>query len=419
MLRRRTTTSSTHICVLLPFFIAIDNKDDRQKISVSYVQAVSCVALGFLESQDRTSLEEMVRYSRYTSACLQIIENSHGIKIDFDPLQFIRDDKKKMIETEVEVYNQLHKPEDDPIIRELEQNVRTIMDKDVSSEDKGKCENPASNDQNRVITNGLDADERSISAMKELDSLIGLEDVKNQVRTLVNVLQIRKKCRQLNIKRPAITLHMVFTGNPGTGKTTVARILGRVYKETGLLSKGHMVEVGRADLVGKYVGHTLTNEDGGGFGQEAVETLLKLMEDNRDDIAVIVAGYPALMYEFLETNPGLRSRFPFIIQFPDYTGAELSRIFRRFCSENDIMPSGKVMSAVKSHFEKEASKKVKNYGNARAVRNYFERMIMNQANRLIRTECYEKDDLCEFISADLPGDNIFHKSMDHHSQFLV
>ena len=448
MMRRKTVSSTTpHICVLLPFFIAIDNQSDRQKVSVAYVQAICCVALGFLESQDRTSLEEMVRYSRYASACLKIIEKNHGIIIDFDPLLFIQEDKKKMIETAVEVYNQLHKPEDDPVIRELEQNVRTIMSKVVSREDRSRnSEDSTSIDEAYVNANdcGNGDDERTehISAMEELDSLIGLEDVKNQVRTLVNVLQIRKKCRQLNIKRPAITLHMVFTGNPGTGKTTVARILGRVYKETGLLSKGHMVEVGRADLVGKYVGHTavmvkevfekakggvlfideaysLTNEDGGGFGQEAVETLLKLMEDNRDDIAVIVAGYPALMYEFLETNPGLRSRFPFIIQFPDYTGAELSRIFRRFCSENDIMPSGKVMSAVKSHFEKEASKKVKNYGNARAVRNYFERMIMNQANRLIRTECYEKDDLCEFISADLPGDNIFHKSMDHHSQFVV
>ena len=244
-----------------------------------------------------------------------------------------------------------------------------------------------------------------VSAVEELNALIGLSEVKQKVKTLVNVLQVRKRCQQLNIKRPAIGHHMVFLGNPGTGKTAVARILGKIYKEAGLLSQGHIVEVGRVDLV-KYVGHTaamvkdvfeqarggilfideaysLTSEDGqGGYGKEAVETLLKLMEDNRDDIAVIAAGYPALMQEFLDSNPGFRSRFPFVIQFSDYSGTELTEIFKGFCRDNDIKPSRSIIRAVRNHFELEASKKVRNYGNARAVRNYFEQMMHESSQQV-------------------------------------
>ena len=127
----------------------------------------------------------------------------------------------------------------------------------------------------------------------------------------------------------------------------------------------------------------------------------------RDDIAVIAAGYPALMQEFLDSNPGFRSRFPFVIQFPDYSGEELTEIFEFFCRDNDIIPSRNVLRAVRSHFETEAPKRTRNFGNARAVRNYFEQMIMNQANRLVQCDSYRKDELCEFVMEDLPKKNIF------------
>lgn len=421
-------------------------------ISSVYVQTLCFIALGYLAAQEHTSLEDMVRYCRYATTCIQMIEKTLNEKVDFDPLGFIESDKKDLIITAVEVDKLLHKSEEDPVLNALEDALcKIVSGEEITKESDGDNQDDFSepvllkdpgdasdlpDEDDLVVGAGL------TSAMEEMDALIGLYEVKEQVKTLVNVLRIRQKCRQMNIKRPAITLHMAFTGNPGTGKTTIARILGKVYKESGLLSKGHLVEVGRADLVGKYVGHTavmvkevfekakggvlfideaysLTNEDGGGFGQEAVETLLKLMEDNRDDIAVIVAGYPALMQEFLDANPGLRSRFPFVIHFPDYSGAELTEIFRCFCRENDILPSRSVMQAVRSHFEKEASKKARNYGNARAVRNYFEQMIMNQANRLVDAESYDREDLCGFTMADLPRANIFTKPPTRYPQFAV
>ena len=436
------------ICVLLPYFILLDKQVGGNRVSSVYVQSLCYMALGYIKEQEHTSLEEIVRYCHYSAGCIQLIERTLGEKVSFDPLGPISSDTKEIIKAAVEVDEIIHKPEEDPVIGGLEEALCRIISGNGDDEDlnhiseiplaadlvKDPGDGSDLPDDSTLYLQNTDTDKVSTQiltpAMEEMDALIGLYEVKQQVRTMVNVLQVRRRCLQLNVRRPAITLHMVFTGNPGTGKTTVARILGKVYNESGLLSKGHLVEVGRADLVGKYVGHTavlvkevfekakggilfideaysLTNEDSGGFGQEAVETLLKLMEDNRDDIAVIAAGYPALMQEFLDSNPGFRSRFPFVIRFPDYSGDELTEIFEYFCRDNDIIPSRSVLRAVRSHFKSEALKRTGNFGNARAVRNYFEQMIMNQADRLVQCGEYGKDELCEFVMEDLPKKNIF------------
>ena len=209
----------------------------------------------------------------------------------------------------------------------------------------------------------------------QMDALIGLEGVKKEVREIINLIKVRKKGEEFDAKLPPLSLHLVFYGNPGTGKTTVARLLAKIYKSLGVLSGGQLVEVDRGGLVAGYIGQTATktqekiDEAMGGilfideayalthgkgdndFGQQAVDTILKAMEDHRDDFIVIVAGYPELMNEFISSNPGLKSRFNQFISFKDYTPSELYDIFCLLCS-NQGCPSMKNVQSIFAHTSK-------------------------------------------------------------------
>ena len=260
--------------------------------------------------------------------------------------------------------------------------------------------------------------------MAELNELVGLDEVKKDIKNLVNLMKVRKLRQANDLPVPPMSLHMVFLGNPGTGKTTVARIVSGLYAAIGVLEKGQLVEVDRSGLVAGYVGQTalktqevikkaiggvlfideaysLASGGENDFGREAIETILKAMEDHRDELIVIVAGYTGPMEKFINSNPGLESRFNKYIFFPDYNGEQLMEMFRIRCRKNGYTLTEEADKAATEAFTDLYENRGDNFGNGRDVRNCFEDMIVRQSNRVAQMENPTKDDLMTVLPADL------------------
>ena len=265
---------------------------------------------------------------------------------------------------------------------------------------------------------------QSIDPIEELNALIGLSSAKKSISELRNFAKVQKMRQSKGLPTSDISYHLVFTGNPGTGKTTVARLVAKIYKELGLVSKGHLVEASAKDLIAGYTGqtaiktgevinealggvlfideaYTLVDEDGKGFGQEAIDTILKEMEDHRDDFAVIVAGYSKPMEKFIRSNPGLKSRFNRFVHFEDYTPEELFEIFQSLCQKNAYTTNEEASKIIKEHLAALSKAAGDDFANARTARNLFETIIAKQATRISNEADLSVEMLSTITEADV------------------
>ena len=336
-----------------------------------------------------------------------------------------------------DIYNDFYGPSDnyDTFVKRKEQNVRDKINQ-LSNEGKAQLsiETEVETEQETerkpvAVATKTPGDEPEKpkepekSGMEELNELVGLKTVKHDVEELIGLAKVRKMREEKGMKAVPMSLHLVFSGNPGTGKTTVARILGKLYKEIGILSTGQMIETDRSGLVAGYVGQTaiktqkkiqeamggilfideayMLNQKDENFGQEAIDTILKAMEDHRDEFIVIVAGYTQLMKEFVESNPGLKSRFNKFFEFPGYTVDELQAIFELQCKKYQYKLTEEADKAVREEIIRLEESKGENFANAREVRNLFEKIIANQASRVSALDEVDEETLSTITIEDL------------------
>jgi len=334
--------------------------------------------------------------------------------------------KDDIIQAQLEVIKQLNKNNMSRLASDFfGADIPKIYD---TNETADKKEEPESNNQTEKANaapekENLPVKEDINDLKKELDSYIGLTSIKKEVNNLINMAAVYQMRKEHGLPNVDMSLHMVFSGNPGTGKTMIARLMSRIYLSLGILSKGQLIEVDRSGLVAGYVGQTagktmkvlesalggvlfideayaLSNKSENDYGQEAIDTILKYMEDNRDDIIVIVAGYTQLMDEFIHSNPGLESRFNRFLYFEDYTVDEMVDIFKMNCKKGSYSVDDDALELIRSYID-DASIETAAFGNGRGVRNIFENILTQQANRLASMSSITKEDLMAIKKEDV------------------
>lgn len=297
-----------------------------------------------------------------------------------------------------------------------------LMEKKVTEKAEKPAEKPAAQAEKPEQKEEIPPKEKIEDLLAELDGYVGMDAIKEEVRSLINMVQVYKLRREHDLPTTDMSLHMVFSGNPGTGKTTVARIMARIYHSLDILSKGQLVEVDRSGLVAGYVGQTalktqkviekamggvlfideayaLNGKSENDFGQEAIDTILKAMEDHRDDLVVIVAGYTELMDRFIHSNPGLESRFNRFLMFEDYTPEQMVAIFKMQCKKGCYVLAEGTEELVRDFISEERADD--SFGNARGVRNLFEHILVAQNNRLAKMEQVTREDLMQILPDDV------------------
>ncbi len=297
-----------------------------------------------------------------------------------------------------------------------------LMEKKVTEKAEKPAEKPAAQAEKPEQKEEIPPKEKIKDLLAELDGYVGMDAIKEEVRSLINMVQVYKLRRENDLPTTDMSLHMVFSGNPGTGKTTVARIMARIYHSLDILSRGQLVEVDRSGLVAGYVGQTalktqkviekamggvlfideayaLNGKSENDFGQEAIDTILKAMEDHRDDLVVIVAGYTELMDRFIHSNPGLESRFNRFLMFEDYTPEQMVAIFKMQCKKGCYVLAEGTEELVRDFISEESADD--SFGNARGVRNLFEHILVAQNNRLAKMEQVTREDLMQILPDDV------------------